>query len=209
MPLGQWLGLLFTSKVNTLDHNTGLMAAPAAQPAFNAHYQQHILPQLKEFEAKRLTALRTLRWRFKIALLVGAALVGVASYLLLNTFMASVDPRFLNVANWAMLTTVAGLVLWVYRPVGQYKYSVKTIISPRYSAFLALIIIIAREAPSRFAHWGQMRLSLILKMSIPKTTSRAATATLVLSCWKLNCSKSKALAEAAGRRRCSKGFLSC
>ncbi len=110
---------------------------------FKPYYNQHILPKVKEYESKRIEALRSLRNRAILAFPLGISCIGIVLYIAIYK-MTSID---LGVIIFATVTPVMGLVWWTLNAVRNYQTSVKEQIYPLIFGFFGDNFLYEHESP--------------------------------------------------------------
>lgn len=127
LPEKGFFALLFTGRIEQLGDGAVFEDAPDSTIPFRAHYDQYVLPQVQEFEQKRIEALRKLRGRWQLAIpgQMLLVLMGLVLFQKVPTFQLS--PGSMIFGGFTLL----GLITyWANTPMREYKLSVKNRIFP-------------------------------------------------------------------------------
>lgn len=111
---------------------------PDAERNFAPHYETFIRPLVDQFEARRVAAVKRSRGRFFIFLPVAALIIAGALALLAWSAQFGIAFGVLG---------VLGLWIWVHRPIGAYKSSVKAEIYPEIFKFFGDEFVYLEDGP--------------------------------------------------------------
>jgi hypothetical protein len=140
---------LFFNQTNPLSEVDSFKDDFGAQKPFKPHYDKYILPHVIEFEAKRIEALKSFRFRVLIVITLYGFLLG-----LLFVFLPGA--KALNfLGHVAVLFSIIGI--FAYQPIRKYKSSVESIIFPKIFSFFGDNYRYSKESPiniSLFKEYG-------------------------------------------------------
>ncbi|MDX1974773.1 MAG: DUF3137 domain-containing protein [Rickettsiales bacterium] len=127
--VGSFCRLFFANRINYLADDTQYVDTPDATRPFAAYYHQHIFPQVKTFEAKRIEALEQFRKRSWMVLPVMLLVIALTA---IGLGMVHKSHEFVLFVSFAALS---GLVFYASMPVLNYKVAVKEHIFPKIFKF--------------------------------------------------------------------------
>jgi hypothetical protein len=125
--------LVLTGNIKQLNQNTTYLDEKGQTNSFSNHYAQHILPKVKEFEAKRIETLITLKSRVTYSVIIALAALLFTALLVSKSFIAENHFSTLKIIGGILFL---GLIAWIYFPYLRYKQNIKLDIFPKIFSFL-------------------------------------------------------------------------
>ena len=116
--------MLFYNRFEQLRDDAAYDDSPNSKWSFKEHYHLHVLPHVRNFEDKRVTALRRFKERMYIAVPVWFALMGLVAYWVYIT--GTIEEGHMYIVMFGTL----GLHWWGTKPLRKYKENVKNKIFP-------------------------------------------------------------------------------
>jgi hypothetical protein len=126
-----FLLLILFNKIHYLDEENSFEDSPDTRKPFKPHYQQHILPHVKEFEKQRVASLIHFRRFLIIKVPIFIVIVITLDYLII-TYFSNSKHGFLIVINTIIIGFLGIIIFSSFDP---YKESVKKKIFPKIFSF--------------------------------------------------------------------------
>jgi hypothetical protein len=132
--------LILFNKIHYLDENDLYEDSPYEKKPFKPHYQQHILPHVKEFEKQRVAVLKKLRKDFFLNFYYSVILGFIISFLSFcyshikfNAILSGLSLKHTFFTSTGLSWSV--LLLLILFPIFEYRSSIKRKIFPKIFTF--------------------------------------------------------------------------
>jgi hypothetical protein len=130
---------LFFNQTNPLSEVDSFKDDLGTEKPFKPHYDKHILPHVLEFEAKRIETLKSFRSRVLIVIALCGFLLGLL-------FVFVPFTKALHFLEY-IVVLFSILIVFAYKPIKQYKSSVKSIVFPKIFGFFGDNYRYSKESP--------------------------------------------------------------
>lgn len=123
---GLWRLLVYNQTRRLKDSDVATEAFPASLSDFAPHYSAKILPKVRDFEQRRINALRRLRSNTLLALPLGF----VGAILIIYVAFYQMPDAAIDILIFLGTAMVIGLFGWAVWPIMKYKESIKEQVYP-------------------------------------------------------------------------------